>query len=138
LYQLNQTCGFYSIFWPSKIHVSLTSIVSSLSHRRCRLSSDRCRHTVMSCHASFLWSQDRLSNFVLSFSNASSRHLPFRAKIEALSPHHRSRRPSPYRLTSTLHYYKKKYLNLRPPLSLSFTGIPCSSLIHTKIHTIMN
>jgi hypothetical protein len=96
-----------NFFWPNKIHISPTGVVSFLSPPQCRLSSGRCRRTVTLCHVSFSLSQDELTASASSSSNASSRRLLTRAKIEALNPHHRRRPPSPNCLILTLHCYKK-------------------------------
>jgi hypothetical protein len=92
-------------FWPSKVRVSPTSVVSSLSPPEYRISSDRRHHAAALCHTSFPLSQDELAASALSFSNASSCRLPSRAKTEALNQHHYCRPPSPDHLTPTLHYY---------------------------------
>jgi hypothetical protein len=76
---------FFFIFQPSKICVSPTGVISSISPPRWRLSSCRRRHSAVPCHAYFPWSQDELVVSASSFSNASSRRLPSR------------RPPSPYR-----------------------------------------
>jgi hypothetical protein len=102
----------FFIFWPNKIHISRTGVVSSLSPPWCHISSDQYHHDAAPCNASFLWSQDKLTTSALSFGNASSRHLPSRAKTEAMNPHHHRRPPSPDRPTPTLHCYKKGHLNL--------------------------
>jgi hypothetical protein len=96
----------FFIFRPSKIHVSPTSIVSSLFPPRCRLSSSRHRHTATPCHTSFPLSQDELPASALSFSNALSHRLFSRAETEALNLHHHHRLPSLNRPTPTLYYYK--------------------------------
>jgi hypothetical protein len=101
----------FFIFWSSKICVSPTSDVSSLSPPRCHLSSGRCRHTTMPCHAFFPLSQDELAANASSFSDALS-CLPSQAKTKALNLHHRRRLPSPDRPTHTLYYYKKIILTL--------------------------
>jgi hypothetical protein len=79
---------------------------------RCRLSSDRRHHTVTPDHASFPLRQDELTASTSSSSNALSRCLPSRAKIEALNSHYHCRLPSSDRPTLTLHYYKKIILTL--------------------------
>jgi hypothetical protein len=62
-------------FWPNKIHVSPTGVVSFLSPPRCHLSSDRHRRAIALFHTSIPWSQDELvasasfilrENFILS------------------------------------------------------------------------
>jgi hypothetical protein len=89
----------FFIFQASKIHISPTGTVSSLSPPQCSLSSDRCHHTATSCHASFPLSQDELAASASSPDIALSHHLPSRAETEALNPHHhcytRSARLSP-------------------------------------------
>jgi hypothetical protein len=100
------------MFRSSKIHVSPTCIVSSLSPPWCRLSSDQSRHATAPCHTSYPLSQDELIVSASSSGNALSRHLPSRAKTKALNPHHHRRLPSPNRLTSTLHCYKKNISTL--------------------------
>jgi hypothetical protein len=107
LYQLNRPREFSSFFWPRKIHVSPTDVVSSLSPLWCRLSSGRCRHVIALCHTSFLLRQDELAASASSFDNALSCSLPSRAETEVLNPHHCRRLPSPHRLTPTLHCYKR-------------------------------
>jgi hypothetical protein len=97
----------FFIFRPSKIHVSLTGVVSSLFPLWFRLASDRCRHAVVPFHASFPWNQDELATSTSSFSNASSHCLPSQAKTEVLNPYQHHRPPSSDRLTPTLHLYKK-------------------------------
>jgi hypothetical protein len=97
----------FSYFWPNKIHVNPTSVISSLFPPRCRLSSGGRRHAVVPCHASFPLSQDELAASASSFGNASSRCLASRVEIESLNLHHRCRTPSPDRPTPTLHFYKK-------------------------------
>jgi hypothetical protein len=106
LYQLNQPREF-SLFFGPKIHVSPTSVVSSLSPLWCRLSSSRCHHAAAPCHASFPLSQDELAAFASSSENALSHCLPSRAETEALNLHQYCMLPSPDRWTPTLHCYKK-------------------------------
>jgi hypothetical protein len=60
-------------FWPSKICVSPTGIISSLFALWCHLSSGRHRHAVVPCRASFLWSQDDIITSVSTSGNTSSR-----------------------------------------------------------------
>jgi hypothetical protein len=97
---------YFLYFWPSKICVSPTSIVSSLSLLRCHLSSSRQHRTAAPCHTSFPWSQDEFAASASSFDNASSRRLPSRAKTKVLNLDHRHRPPSLDSLTLTLHCYK--------------------------------
>jgi hypothetical protein len=92
-------------FWPNKIHVSPTDVVSSLFPPRCRLSSDWRRYYTTPWHASFLLNQNKLVASASSSSNASTCHIPSQAKTEAMNPHHHSSPPSPDRPTHTLHYY---------------------------------
>jgi hypothetical protein len=80
-------CIFF-IFWPSKIRVSPTDVVFSLSPLRCRLSPGQHHHAAASCHAFFALNQDELVASASSFDNASSHHLPSRTKIKALNLHH--------------------------------------------------
>jgi hypothetical protein len=94
-------------FWPNKIHVNPTGVVSSLSPPRCRLSFGRCCHAVTPCHASFPLSQDELAVSTSSSGNALSRRLPSQVKTEALNLHHRRRLPSSDCPTPILHCYKK-------------------------------
>jgi hypothetical protein len=96
----------FFIFRFSKIHVSLTSVVSSLSLLRYCLSSSRCRHATVSCCAYFRWSQNELAISTSSSNNASSQYLISRAKIEALNLHHRRWSSFPDHPTPTLHRYK--------------------------------
>jgi hypothetical protein len=106
------TAWIFFIFWPSKICVSLTSVVFFFFPPRCHLSSSRRRHTATSCHASFPLSQDDLTASTSSFSNASSYRFASWAKTEPLNLLHHHRPPSPDRPTPTLHYYKKVILTL--------------------------
>jgi hypothetical protein len=94
-------------FWPNKIRVSPTDVVSFLSLPRCHLSSDRHHHATALCHTSFPWSQDEFTASASSFDNALSCRLPFRAEIEALNLHHHCRSPIPDSPTPTLYCYKK-------------------------------
>jgi hypothetical protein len=94
-------------FWLTKIRVSPTDVVSSLSPPRCHLSSDRCHHVVVPCHASFSWRQDELTASASSSSNTSSHLLPSQVKTEALNPHNCYRSPFSDHTAPTLHYYKK-------------------------------
>jgi hypothetical protein len=94
-------------FWSSRIHVSPTNIVSSLFPPRWCLSSGRCCHDVMPCHASFPLSKDELAASASSSDNALSCRLASWSKIEELNSHHHRRLPSPDRLTPTLYCYKK-------------------------------
>jgi hypothetical protein len=55
---VESTVRIFLHFSPSKIHVSLTGVVSSLSTPRYHLSSSRRRHTATSWRAYFPWSQD--------------------------------------------------------------------------------
>jgi hypothetical protein len=104
-------CIFF-IFWPSKIHVSPTGVVSSIFPLRCRLFSGRHHHAITLCYASFILSQDKLVISVSSFDNALFHRLPSQAKIKALNSHHRRRLSSPDCPTPTLHYYIKIILIL--------------------------
>jgi hypothetical protein len=99
--------AYFLHFWPNKFLVSPTGIVSSFPPPWCCLSSDRHRHTVTPCHASFQLSQDELTVSGSSFGNASSCRLPSQAETEALNPHHHSRPPSLDCPTPTFHCYKK-------------------------------
>jgi hypothetical protein len=101
----------FFIFWPSKLHVSLTDSISSLFSLRYRLSSGRHRHAVVLCHASFLLSQDEITGSTLSFGNVLSCCLPSQAKIKIFNLHHH-RLPSPDHPTPILHCYKKFISNL--------------------------
>jgi hypothetical protein len=71
-------------FRPSKIHISPTDVVSFLSPPRCHLFSNRRHHAAVSCHTSFLWSQDELIASASSSTNTSPHHLPSRAETEAI------------------------------------------------------
>jgi hypothetical protein len=150
-------------FWPSKICVSSTDIISSLLPPRCRLSSDRHRHAIVLCHIFFPLSQDELAASGSSFINSSPRCLSFWVKIETLNPHHRRRLPSSNLPTPTLQCYKKDHLNLghfphhsitspsclissqsntpselHPPLLFPFTVVSYLSSLRTMTPTIMN
>jgi hypothetical protein len=94
-------------FLASKIRVSPTGIVSSLSPPRCRLFSGQRRHTATPCHASFPLSQVEPVASASSSDNALSRRLPSRAKTEASNLYHRHRLPSANHPIPTLHCYKK-------------------------------
>jgi hypothetical protein len=96
----------FFIFWSSKIHVSPTNVISSLSPPRCHLSSSWHCHDVVLYHTSFLLNQDEIAASALSFSNAVSRRLPSRTETEALNLHHCHRLPSSDRPTPTLYCYK--------------------------------
>jgi hypothetical protein len=101
------TALIFFIFWPNKIHVRPTSIVSSLSPLRCCLSSSRCQYAAATpYHASFLLSQDKLAASTSSSGNTLSRRLPSQAQTEALDPHHCRRLPLNHP-TLTLSCYKK-------------------------------
>jgi hypothetical protein len=99
-------CIFF-ILRPSEIRVSPTSVVSSLSHPLCRLTSGRHHHTTAPCPASFSLSQDNIAASGSSFGNALSCRLPSRAETEAFNLHHHHRLPSLDHTTPTLHCYKK-------------------------------
>jgi hypothetical protein len=77
-------CMDFFIFWPSKICVSPTGVVSSIFPFQCRLSSGQRRLTTAPYHASFPWSQDELTASASYSGNASSHRLPSRAETEAL------------------------------------------------------
>jgi hypothetical protein len=94
-------------FWPNKIRVGPTDVVSSLSLLWCHLSSGRHHHATALCHTSFPWSQDEFTASTSSFDNVLSCHLPSRAEIEPLNLHHHCQPPFPDSLTPTLYYYKK-------------------------------
>jgi hypothetical protein len=97
----------FFIFWPGKIHISPTDVVSFLSPPRCHLSSDRRRHTAAPCHASFSLSQDKFVISTSSFGNTLSCRLPSRDKTEAMYSHHHRRLSSLNHPTPTIHCYKK-------------------------------
>jgi hypothetical protein len=105
----------FFIFWPGKIHVNPTGIVSSLSPPRCRLSSVRHHHTTALCHASFAFRQDELAASTSTYDSALSRRLPSWVKTEALNQHHRRRLSSPDHQTPTLHCYKNIISTLVTP-----------------------
>jgi hypothetical protein len=94
-------------FLSSRICISPTVVVSSISPPRCHLSSGRRRHAPVPCHASFPSSQDELDISNSSFGNVSSCRLTSQAETEALNPYHHHRLPSSNRPTSTIHCYKK-------------------------------
>jgi hypothetical protein len=100
-------CVNFLHFLSSKICISPTVVVSSISPPRCHLSSGRRRHAPVPCHASFPSSQDELDISNSSFGNVSSCRLPSQAETEALNPYHHHRLPSSNRPTSTIHCYKK-------------------------------
>jgi hypothetical protein len=101
------TTWIFFIFWPSKIHVSPTDIVSSISPPWCHIFFGRRRHTTALCHVYFLLSQDELASFASSSDNVLYCRLPSRAETKSLNLHHRHMLSSPYRPTPTLHCYKK-------------------------------
>jgi hypothetical protein len=82
-------------------------MVSSLSPSRCHLSYSKYCHVTELYHTSFIWSQDEVGASALSFSNASSRRISFRAETEELNQHHHHWPPSPNSSTPTLYWYKK-------------------------------
>jgi hypothetical protein len=87
------TVWIFFIFQSSKICISPTNVVSSISPPQCRLSSGQRRHATVPYHTSFSLRQDELDASTSSFDNASSCCLPSRAKINVLYLHHH-RRPS--------------------------------------------
>jgi hypothetical protein len=103
---LSHCVTFFFIFRSSKIHVSLTDVVSSISPLQCCLSSGRRHHAAASCHTYFSLSQYELATSTSSFGNVSSYRLSSRAETKALNPHHLRQPPSPDRLTLTFHCYK--------------------------------
>jgi hypothetical protein len=109
-------------FWSSKIYVSPTDVVFSLSPPQWRLSSGRRYHAAMPCHPS-------------SSGNTPPRRLSSKAEIEALNPHHHHRPPSQNRLTHTLHCCK----NVISTLVTLPTTQPCfyftSSLARAPHHS---
>jgi hypothetical protein len=106
------TVWIFFIFQSNKIRVRSIDVVSSLFCPRCRFSFGWQCHDAAPCHVSFPWSQDELDAFASSSGNASSRHLPSRAKTEALNLNYHRRPPSLDSPTPTLHCYKKEYLNI--------------------------
>jgi hypothetical protein len=107
---------FFFIFWPNKIQVSPTNVVSSLFLPDV---ASPPTDVAKSSHASFLWSQNKLVASASSSSNASSRRVPSRAKTKALNSYHRHRPPSSDHSTSNFHCYKKSSQSwpLFPPLN---------------------
>jgi hypothetical protein len=99
--------NFFSFFWPSKIYVSSTDVVSSLSPLRCRLSSGWRCHIVTPCHASFPWTQDELAGSASFSDNTLSRSLPGWAETKVLNLHHHHQPPFLDNPTPTIHCYKK-------------------------------
>jgi hypothetical protein len=97
----------FFIFWPNKIHVNPTDVVSFLSSVWCRLFFDRRCHAVASCPTSFPWSQDELAASASSSGNALSRRLHSRAETTTLNLHHRRHPSSSDCPTPTLYCYKK-------------------------------
>jgi hypothetical protein len=97
----------FLIFWLSKICVSPTGVVSSLSPPQCRLSSGQHHHTAAFYHAFFPLTQEELAAFTSSSSNTLSHRLLSKVETEALNLHHHRRLPSPDRPTPTLNCYKK-------------------------------
>jgi hypothetical protein len=98
-------------FLLSKIRISSTDVVFSISPSRCRLSFGRCHHVVTPCHAYFPWSQDELVAYASSFGNVSLYRLSSRVEFVALNLQHCRQPPSSDSPTPTLNCYKKCYLN---------------------------
>jgi hypothetical protein len=138
---LNRSHEFSSFFWLSKIRAKPTSIISFLFPPRCRFSSVRRCHAIVSCHASFSLIHDELAAYNSSYNNASSRCLPFQVKIEALNPHRRRRQPpstaikgylnighSPHHSTTCLFCLlpsqSTRPSELHPPSLFRFTAAP--------------
>jgi hypothetical protein len=73
------------------------------------ISSDRHRHAVAPCHASFPLTQDELTASALSFDNASSRRFTLSSQNRSIEIILTARRqpPFPDLPTHTLHCYKK-------------------------------
>jgi hypothetical protein len=137
--------------WINRVHFLN---FSSLSPHWYRLSSSRCHHAAMPCHISFTLSKDELAASASSFIDASSCHLPSRAKTDALNSHHRRRPPSPavwlplsttikkssqscppshHSTTSSfgfLHSQSTTSLELHPPSSFPFTTVPPQNDTH--------
>jgi hypothetical protein len=130
---LNRPHIFSLFCWSSKIHVSLTHIVSSLSPIRCCLSSGS-RH-----HVSFPLNQDELNGSASSFGNASFPRLPSRVKTEALNLYHRRRSSLVDHLTPIVHYYKNGISSLPnvPNHSTAslFCLLPSQSTTLSELHT---
>jgi hypothetical protein len=116
------TSWIFFIFWLSKIRVSPTDIVSSLSPPRCNLSFSQHHHATVPCHTSFPWSQDDLIASASSSINASSYRLPSWVKTKALNPHrHRWPPSSNNRLSpSTAIKRSPQPWSLSPPLNRVF------------------
>jgi hypothetical protein len=127
---------------PSKIHVSLAGVVSSLSSPRCHHSSSQHCHVPAPCHTSFPLNQDELAISTLSSGNASSRRLPSWAETEILHPHHHSRPPFRDRLIFILHCYKNIisifYLLPSKSIMFSFTVVTDPSYQHIITPMLMN
>jgi hypothetical protein len=90
-------------FWSSKICVSPTGVISSLSPPRCCLSSGR--HHAVSCFLPLKPRRTRCICFI--FRQRFIPSPPSRAKTKALNPHYHHRPPFSDNLTPTLHCYKK-------------------------------
>jgi hypothetical protein len=101
------TVWIFFIFQPSKICVSPTDVVSSISPPQCHLSSGQCRHATVPYHTSFPLRQDELDASTSSFDNASSYRLPSRVKINVLYLHHHRRPSFSDRPTLIFYYYRK-------------------------------
>jgi hypothetical protein len=106
------TVWIFFIFQSNKIRVRSIDVVSSLFCPWCCFSFGWQCHDAAPCHVSFPWSQDELDAFASSSGNASSRHLPSRAKTEALNLNYHRRPPSLDSPTPTLHCYKKSISTL--------------------------
>jgi hypothetical protein len=133
---LKSSPSIFIIFWPSKIHVSPTNVVSSLFPLQCRLSSNWHHHATAPCHASFLWNQDEFATSNSSSDNTSSCRLSSRAETEAMNLHHRRWPPSPDSPTSTptLYYYKKFILILATFPTTQLRLYFVSSLVRAPCH----
>jgi hypothetical protein len=126
---------FFFIFYPSKIHVSLTGIVSYLFSPRCHLSSDRCHHATVPCHASFSWSQVKLAASASCSDNALSHRLLSQAETITLNSHHFRWPPSSDILTPTLHCYNKKIISILATLPITQSHLYfASSLARVHCH----
>jgi hypothetical protein len=125
-------------FRSSKIRVTPTDVVSSLSPPRCRLFSIWRFHAAAPCHTSFSLSQDKLAASASSSGNALSRRLCSQAEIETLNSYHRGRLPSLNRLTPTLQCYKKiiSILCILPHqlTMFPFYLLPSQSTTPSKLH----
>jgi hypothetical protein len=87
----------FTQFWPSKICVSPTDVISSLFIPQCHLSFGWCCHAIVLCHTFF---HKAKTSLLPPLHHLATLHL------KALNLHHYHRPPSLDHLTHILYYYK--------------------------------